>query len=485
MFGLWDNLTGIFEKEQRVPVELSLGPISHIEHWAKLKPDDIAIAGPSLSMSWKQLLESVLQVAGQLEGQAVKGSVLVAAQGEFERIYALACTYLGLASASLPAGLTHSELADLGFSTIVTADTGLSSEFLKVAKVSPIAGSSPTVQSHKWQAGEIYKFVFSSGTTGKPKAAIFPFEVSNARVMAASAHYMRQSPFFTVVGLSTTAGNTCMFLDLWRGSTNLVPGQVAANVALAKRYRPKGIMGSPTNLEGFAKELAKSTSGDVEIEEAVSAGSFITQKLAASVAQLLGCKVTNVYGSTEAGLIAFSDATLDESAGLELYPGVQVTVVDGLGQALPSGEAGQLLVQNPYTIPGYLLDQSQESFVEGQFRSGDLGYLDDRGKLQLAGREDDLINLSGLKIDPRPIEQHVIEKFGFQEAASMLATNQHGKQFHIMLVASDAPVDENAVRDYLFSVYRTSAPQRIQALNKLPRNEMGKVPRKILIQTPE
>jgi acyl-coenzyme A synthetase/AMP-(fatty) acid ligase len=465
-------------------IAVEAGPIAHIQHWANHKPNAIAIAGPSVSLTWPQLLESVTQVAGQLERQEAVGPALISADGEFERIYYLACIYLGLASASMPTVLSHEELAALGFRSIVTADKSTQSQHLQVVHVSPVKAEGPNTQPHVWQSNEVIKYVFSSGTTGTPKGAEFSFGLSNLRVVAASKYYMKQQPFLTLVGLSTTAGNTCFLLDLWRGSPNLVPGSSGSNLRLYAQHSPKGVMGSPRNLEGFASELSQSDPQQKSIEEAVSAGSFLNSVLAVRISEQMGCKVTNVYGSTEAGLIGFSDATIDSSS-LDLYPDVDVIIVDNTGQPVSSEDSGYLLVRTPYTVPRYLGNVGSESFVGEFFKSGDQGSLNEHGQINLSGRDDDLINLSGLKIDPRPIEDHVMAKFGFRDAASMLATNQNGRQFHIMLVVSDGEIDEDGVRDYLFSVFHTSAPQRIQKVGSLPRNAMGKINRRVSISTPD
>lgn len=477
---------------------LDAGPIAHLNHWAQIAPNSLALKGPNLSLSFAQLQNEVLRLAAWLRTKGLRGGVLINATQEYERIYALACLHEGLFSAGLPDQLTHEELRDLGFQTIISATAGTTSQFLTVLDLRSVSkGELESVDikisSKGFDSGAVQRVIFSSGTTGKPKPTAFSAQLLRNRVEAAGKHYMRQAPFFVLVGFRTVAGNTCFFLDLFRGAVNLVPADSAWNAKQLKLMRVKGLMGSPVALEGVSKEItaavskaqtnnASSETGATltDLDEVVSAGSFVSPIAARKLGESFGCKVTNVYGSTEAGLIAFSNAAQEPNDLCKLYPDVQVQILGDDGQILPQGEFGRISLRTPYMVTSYLGEPEEDGEF---FEPGDIGALLGGRTIKISGREDDLINLSGFKIDPRPIESYVMNKHPGAEALCVLATDQNGRSFHLMLVASEEEIDLNALQVELLTVYRKAAPQALRAVGSLKRNEMGKVARRVNIET--
>ena len=479
----------MFGRAARAFPEVSDGPISHLHHWAKITPNAKAMVGPNLTLTWQELLTQVQLVARWLREQELTGGVLIDAQDEYERIYSLACFHEGLFFAGLPASYDHAALKKLGFANILTVNPDLTSGHLKLIIISNSSLDSSTqglavLQPAEVASTDLVRVVFSSGTTGLPKPTPFTLELQNGRAESASEHYMKQAPFFTTVGFRTTAGSTCLFLDIWRGATNFTPGSPAANLSMIRRHKVRGIMGSPTALDALRLAAASSDSSDLEVEEIVSAGSFVHPLLANRLAETFGCKVTNVYGSTEAGLMAHSDATTTPNDVCELYPGVEIRIVGDEGQSLDSGQSGALLVKTPYMRVRYLDGDPFDPIDSGNlFNPGDLAELDSQGKLRLLGRQDDVINISGVKIAPKPIEDFAIESLGVSEAASMLATNQDGRNFHVMFVVSDEQLDPVELLKKLKSKFQLKSPQLVMQVPNIPKNEMGKVSRKAQIET--
>ena len=123
-----------------------------------------------------------------------------------------------------------------------------------------------------------------------------------------------------------------------------------------------------------------------------------------------GAPVLEAYGMTEAAH-QMSSNPLPPS---ERRPGsvgcgtdVKISIMDKVGNHLPIGEAGEVVIQGPNVITGYENnpEANASSFVEGWFRTGDQGVLDAKGYLTLVARIKELINRGGEKISPREIDE--------------------------------------------------------------------------------
>ena len=466
---------------------LDLGPVAHLAHWAKLKPNSMALVGPKLALSWRELHHWVQAQARLLRDAKVTGGVLIAAQGELEKILALACLHEGLFFASLPPNFDHSELAKLGFTTIFGEQVQHSGE-LRTLAPQPMGPESlvPTESDfvpNPLQSMDLVQVVFTSGTTGLPKATPFSLGLQSGRVL--SVHQsVKLRRILTMVSFRTMAGSAILFLDLWRGQTNLTPGTPKQNLELAKDHHVELLAGSPAVLDALGNQ-ARSQEVQIESVKAVmTGGAFIHPKVAQRLAETFQCHVMNVYASTEGGLAAFSDATNTPNDLCLPYPGVKIKIVDQDGKELPAGHKGRILIDGPQMRLSYLGPEGFNPQDSGEyFEPGDLGYLDENGLVKVLGREDDILNLSGVKIDPRQIEEFAMNELGIPEAVSMLATDQNGKTFHIMFVVSSDQIDSKVLVAKMRQVFKNKAPQMVMQLSEIPRNEMGKVARRVTIET--
>ena len=144
---------------------------------------------------------------------------------------------------------------------------------------------------------------------------------------------------------------------------------------------------------------------------------------AREIAQTLRAPVLSAYGMTETTHQATSvpvpqrGSTKPGSVGPPT--GVRLRVVDPHGRTCPAGAVGEVWVHGPTVARGYLADPANtaRSFVDGWFRTGDLGSLDDDGYLFITGRIKNIINRGGEKISPEHVEAVLAACTGVAEAA--------------------------------------------------------------------
>jgi acyl-CoA synthetase (AMP-forming)/AMP-acid ligase II len=169
-----------------------------------------------------------------------------------------------------------------------------------------------------------------------------------------------------------------------------------------------------------------------------------------------------------------------ESVGRPL-PSVEIVVRDFAGQELPRGERGEIWVRGPQVSGEY----SSASLVDGDgwFRTRDGGWMDDEGYVFVEGRLDDVIIRGGENMSPGEIEDVLVRHPDVVEVAVYgVPDEQWGEAVHAaVVVRPGVSSDEAALQEWVGSHLRSSrVPARIEFLEALPRNDLGKVLRRAL-----
>ena len=155
---------------------------------------------------------------------------------------------------------------------------------------------------------------------------------------------------------------------------------------------------------------------------------------------------------------------------------------------VPLEEEGEICVKGPSVISHYEGRQGESSFIDGWFRTGDLGYVDQDGYVYITGRLRDVINRGGEKVSPREIEEVLLAHPSVRDAAvSSEPDPLYGQRIVAYVVLSDDHADESAepLRDYCrdrLSAYKV--PEIFYLVPALPRNGNGKLARKSLESIP-
>jgi malonyl-CoA/methylmalonyl-CoA synthetase len=157
-------------------------------------------------------------------------------------------------------------------------------------------------------------------------------------------------------------------------------------------------------------------------------------------------------------------------------PGVEVRIVGPDGRDLEDGRTGELLVRGPAVFSGYWRrpDATAAAFVDGWFRTGDLGERSADGYVTLRGRASELILCGGFNVYPREIEEVLLEQPGVREAAVVGVPDERRGERPVAYFAGEADPAalEAACRRQLASFKVPTAFVRVEAL---PRNALGKV----------
>lgn len=195
------------------------------------------------------------------------------------------------------------------------------------------------------------------------------------------------------------------------------------------------------------------------------------------------CPLIHTYGMTEASPLITStplDSALRVHRSSGRSQGTEICIVDDVGRPVGPGIDGSIQLRGPNVFAGYESDGSvdESSLVDGWFRTGDLGHLDENGELFVIGREKNMINRGGEKINPSEVED-ALRKHPLVTDAAVFAL-PHRRLGHIVgaAVSTDSTLSTTDLLAFVASnLAPHKVPAQVQILPELPRNEVGKIDR--------
>jgi long-chain acyl-CoA synthetase len=167
-----------------------------------------------------------------------------------------------------------------------------------------------------------------------------------------------------------------------------------------------------------------------------------------------------------------------------VMPGSNIEVVDEQDQLVPEGVAGRIRQRSLGMAGGYLGDPAatERAFRDGWFYSGDLGFIRPDGGLTLTGRESEVLNAGGVKVDPNRLDQFALTNPAVLDACSFdYATASGIRQIGIALVAEDG-LDVEALIAELAGEFGAASPKLVARVDTIPRTVTGKPLRRELAE---
>jgi fatty-acyl-CoA synthase len=219
---------------------------------------------------------------------------------------------------------------------------------------------------------------------------------------------------------------------------------------------------------------------------ASASGSRMRPDVITAFMDRFGDVVYNNYNATEAGMIATATPAdlraAPDSAGTPAQ-GTEIAILDDQHREVPRGEVGSIYVRNKNQFDGYTSGLTKE-FHDGYMASGDIGYLDNAGRLFIVGRDDEMIVSGGENVYPIEVEKILASHADVAEATVIGVDDiQYGQRLAAFVVLEDkatATADrlKAHVRDNLANY---KVPRTIVVLDELPRSSTGKIARSELL----
>jgi acyl-CoA synthetase (AMP-forming)/AMP-acid ligase II len=328
--------------------------------------------------------------------------------------------------------------------------------------------------------------ILTSGTTGTPKGA----QRTSPDGLMALAAVLDMIPFRSRQTMMIAAP----LFHSWGFFHFVMSLPTASTMVLRRRFDPEGtleaiersradVLGAVPVMVQRILALPDEVLGRYKLNSlrVVSlSGSALPGELAIEWMDRFGDSIYNLYGSTE---VAY--ATVATPADLRAAPGTAgrpprgtvVKLLDDQGKEVPRGEVGRIFVGNEMRMEGYTGGGNKEA-IDGLLSSGDVGHLDEDGRLFVDGRDDEMIVSGGENVFPREVEDCLAGLEGIAEVAVIgVEDSDFGQRLAAFVVLEQGVTLSEAelgahVKANLAS-FKT--PREVEFLEELPRNATGKV----------
>jgi 3-phosphoshikimate 1-carboxyvinyltransferase len=345
-------------------------------------------------------------------------------------------------------------------------------------------------------AGDLAQLLFTSGTSGEPKGVLHRFDALTRAAAMEIEHLglgrderifvpsplAHQTGFLYGMWLAFVLGCRQILQDVW-------DPQRAARALQA--WGGSFVQAATPFLSDLVRVVEEGEAAPSALRIFVVTGAAVPRVLAERATRVLDASVCGAWGSTESCLAALAapgdDPELVWGTDGRALAGVRMRITGENGVLLGAGQEGHFEVSSRCLFEGYLdrPDLTSEAFTEdGWYRSGDLATLDEAGYLRISGRVKDIVNRGGEKIPVAEIEQLLHRHPHVEEVAIVAMPDPRlGERACAFTVFRDGlDLDLGAMCDYLngLQVAKQYWPERLEPLDRLPRNATGKVQKFLL-----
>ena len=333
--------------------------------------------------------------------------------------------------------------------------------------------------------------LYSSGTTGRPKGIVLTHNnlYANARTLVQAWGFTEHDvllhalPIYHVHGLFVALG--CVLLS---GATMRWLPAFDTGKVIELLPECTTMMGVPTYYTRLLASAGFTRARVARMRLFISGSAPLPAETFQAFEKRTGHRILERYGSSETNVNTSNPLDGQRKPGSvgPPLPGVEVRICDATGTVLPDGEIGNLQVRGENVFREYwkMPGKTAEAFTgDGFFNTGDLGVIDEDGYISLVGRSRDLIITGGLNVYPAEVEDIIDELAGVRESAVIGVPHpDFGEAVAAVIVcAPGATLNQDQVtahaRDRLAGF---KAPKRVEFVNELPRNTMGKVRKNLL-----
>jgi acyl-CoA synthetase (AMP-forming)/AMP-acid ligase II/acyl carrier protein len=298
------------------------------------------------------------------------------------------------------------------------------------AGIFTLMGGSGSAAAHPGWAGpeDLALVLHTSGTTARPKVVPLTqgnicasaFNVKRSTQLSEQDRCLNVMPLFHVYGVTVTLATLAA-----GGSVVCSPGFDAARFfEWMEEFCPTWYGAVPTMHQALLAHAASSSSmiSRSALRFISSSASPLPEGVRTELERLLRAPVREAYGMTEACLISSNPLPpgVRKPGSVGMAAGPEIAIMDEQGHRLPRGATGEIAIRGPSVVHRYENNPAanQSAFINGWFRTGDQGYLDEDGYLFLTGRIKELINRGGEKISPREIDERLMEHPAVMQAAA-------------------------------------------------------------------
>ncbi len=348
-------------------------------------------------------------------------------------------------------------------------------------------------------------FLYTSGTTGHPKAAMLTHEnlISNA---ISSSKAIKVTPKDTIACFlplfHSFAATVCMIMPFLSGAQTVImksPRPIRKLLRSIRKNKITIFVGIPSIYQILCEvKLPRFAFGWLlkilnPLRLCISGAAALPAEVFLKFEKRFRVPLLEGYGLTEASPVVSLNPLKGErkagSIGLAL-PDVSVKIINENGDILATGEVGELCVKGPNVMRGYFKKEEENEQVlrDGWLLTGDMAKIDNSGYIYIMGRKKDMVNVRGLNVYPREIEELLYKHPLIKEAAVIGISDPHKGEVPkgFVVLKSSNCIKENEIIAYLkqhLASYKV--PKKIEIRDSLPKNSTGKILKRVLVEENE
>lgn len=357
--------------------------------------------------------------------------------------------------------------------------------------------ASPDATSEPMAGDDMAFWLYSSGTTGTPKAAIHCHgdvltgdAYMHALGMGPGQRVFASSKLFFAFALGHTilgglrAGATLVLYDAW-------PDAMAI-AEIVERHRPNVMLSVPTLFRNLLRDGFARNPGFKGVRTYLSAGEALPPSLYKRWMEETGVPIIEGIGATETIYMFISGTPDDHRPGAtgKPMPYAEVRLLDAQDNPISCADTkGIAWTKLPALCRGYWRqpEKTREAFRDGWYRTGDVFSVDGEGWWYYHGRSDDLLKISGQWVSPGEIEECAIAVHGILDAAVVGSENADGLVRMTLFLVIDTQiastgqeqeeVEERVKHALLTTLSIYKCPRDIRFIEAIPRTATGKAQR--------
>lgn len=333
-------------------------------------------------------------------------------------------------------------------------------------------------------------YLYTSGTTGKPKGVVLTHEnlLSNVEGCQQAGDFDSRDGFLCLLPFFHTYAITGTFL---------LPLLSGSKMVLVDRFHPLKVLGLIQQhkisvflaIPSMYRVLA-ATEGNFDFSSVrfpISGGEPLPSATAEAFEKRFNVPIYEGYGQTEAAPVVTLNRPGARKPGTigPALPGVEVAIWDDQDRALPPGEVGEIMVRGRNVMQGYhrLPEETAKTVTGGWLHTGDLGRLDKEGYVTITGRKKELIISAGENIYPREIEEALAQHPKVKEVAVIGVKDEvRGEVPKAFVICHEGTaIEEKELRTFCReNLANYKVPKYFELVPDLPRTPTGKVLKRML-----
>jgi len=332
--------------------------------------------------------------------------------------------------------------------------------------------------------------LYTSGTTGHPKGVMLSHRnlISNARAGHGIEEAESENRQLAILPLAHSFGILTSNVAYLSGATLIMHPRFNPQAVLAsiEQHKITSFAGVPAMFVALLNTPEAERYDTSSLRYCVSGSAPLPVSVLERFQERFHCQIREGYGLSEAGPALSghaADIAIKPGTVGKALPGVELRIVDEADQPVPTSEVGEITARGANIMQGYyaMPEETRTTLRNGWLYTGDMGRLDDEGYLTIVERKKDLIIRGGFNIYPRDVEEVLDSHPAIIEAAVIgIPSERMGEEVKAIVVARE-PVTVESLMAYCqehLANYKT--PSQIVFVDALPRNNVGKIDKKIL-----